>query len=170
MDSLSTIHSQNEVNTSPLGFAISVSRKLCWALLTALVLVSLHPVEGFALNEPVGNLGPLDAEITKLRIENIRLKKQVSILEDELAKLASNAAQSMPDNTQAGCDAQKLRALLANVDGYDKSKLALFWIRENVRRCTTPEIAFLRRELQDWSSYSVAESLMVLEKEYVKRQ
>ena len=76
----------------------------------------------------------------------------------------------MPDNTQAGCDAQKLRALLANVDGYDKSKLALLWIRENVRRCTTPEIAFLRRELQDWSSYSVAESLMVLEKEYVKRQ
>tara|TARA_X000000950_G_C13844752_1_gene631812 strand:+ start:985 stop:1497 length:513 start_codon:yes stop_codon:yes gene_type:complete len=169
MSSLSTIHSQNEVNTSPLGFAISASRNLCWALLTALVLVSLQPAEGFALNGSEGNPGPLNAEITKLRIENIRLKKRLSILEDELAKLASNAAQNMPDSTQAGCDAQKLRALLTNVDGYDKSKLALLWVRENVRRCTTPEIAFLRRELQDWSSYSVAESLMVLEKEYVKR-
>lgn len=170
MNSSSTTCSQNTIDASPLRFAVSLSRRLGYAVCTALVLVILHPVEGFAHSELEGTPSPLNLEIAKLRIENIRLKKQIDLLEYELIKLKSNAEQSMPNETQGGCDAQKLRTLLTNVDGYDKSKLALLWVRENARRCTTAEIVFLRRELHNWSGYSVAESLMVLEQEYTKRK
>ena len=170
MNSLSTTYSQNAINVSPLRFAVSASRSLCYAIFTALVIVILHPSEGFAHYELEGTPGSLNSEIAKLRTENIRLKKRIALLEDELVKLTSNPTQSVRNETQGGCDAQKLRALLTNVDGYDKSKLALHWVRENARRCTTAEIAFLRRELHNWSRYSVAESLMVLEQEYMKRK
>lgn len=170
MNSSSTTCSQNTINASPLRFAVSLSRRLGYAVCTALVLVILHPAEGFAHSELEGTPSPLNLEIAKLRIENIRLKKQIALLEYELIKLKSNAEQSMANETQGGCDAQKLRTLLTNVDGYDKSKLALLWVRENARRCTTAEIVFLRRELHNWSGYSVAESLMVLEQEYTKRK
>ena len=170
MNSSSTTCSQNTIDASPHRFAVSLSRRLGYAVCTALVLVILHPVEGFAHSELEGTPSPLNLEIAKLRIENIRLKKQIDLLEYELIKLKSNAEQSMPNETQGGCDAQKLRTLLTNVDGYDKSKLALLWVRENARRCTTAEIVFLRRELHNWSGYSVAESLMVLEQEYTKRK
>ena len=170
MNSSSTTCSQNTINASPLRFAVSLSRRLGCAVCTALVLVILHPAEGFAHSELEGTPSPLNLEIAKLRIENIRLKKQIALLEYELIKLKSNAEQSMANETQGGCDAQKLRTLLTNVDGYDKSKLALLWVRENARRCTTAEIVFLRRELHNWSGYSVAESLMVLEQEYTKRK
>lgn len=166
----STTYSQKEVSAYPLGFVISKSLIRYFALFAALTLLSLQPAQGFANNEPEGKPEPLSLEIAKLRIENIRLKKQLALLEDELVKLTSNAAQSAPNNTQGGCDAQKLKTLLQNVDGYDKSKLALLWLEENVRRCTTAEIVFLRRELHNWSSYSVAESLFVLEKEYMNRK
>lgn len=170
MNSLSKTYSQNAINSSSLRFAVSLSRGLGYAVCIALALFILHSAEGFAHNEPEDPPGPLKLEIAKLRIENIRLKKQLALLEDELVKLTSNAKQSISNETQGGCDAQKLRALLTNVDGYDKSKLALLWVRENARRCTTAEIVFLRRELHNWSRYSVAESLMVLEQEYMKRK
>ena len=170
MNSSSTTYSQNAINASPLGFAVSVSRSLCYRLFVALALVILHSAAGFAHNEPEGTPCPLNLEVAKLRIENIRLKKQLALLEDELVKRTSNTTQSMSNETQGGCDAQKLRALLTNVDGYDKSKLALLWVRENAKSCTTAEIVFLRRELHNWSRYSVAESLMVLEQEYMKRK
>lgn len=170
MNSLSTTYRQNAINSSSLRFAVSLSRSFGYAVCTALVLVILHPAEGFAHSELEGTPGPLNSEIAKLRIENIRLKRQIALLEYELIKLKSNAEQRMPNETQGGCDAQKLRALLTNVDGYDKSKLALLWVRENAKSCTTAEIVFLRKELHNWSRYSVAESLMVLEQEYMKRK
>lgn len=144
--------------------------RLCFAVFVALALVAAYPTPLSAKNKSNEKTELPILEVERLRYENAQLRAQLVTLERELIKLKTNTIKSERSNIKSGCDAQKLAALLTNVGGYDKSKLALIWVKENVTQCTTAEIAFLRRELPSWSSYSVAESLIVLETEYTKRK